>query len=242
MKNNTYILNTKLKSLVLAIALLAISAGSCSIIKKKATPVKATTPAAVVKPKVDSAKNALKPYSEIITAKAVTQKGLFTVHKVSDKYFFEIDNKLLNKEILAVNRLSKSTPGAGNYGGEEVGSRVVYWELGPNNKLFLKVSATVSIVDSTDMISKAVASSNLNPILAAFPIKAKSKDSSGVVIDVTDFLISESPLLSLVGEDKKAYGLGAQAADRSYIESVKSFPINTEVRTIRTKRGGSGKV
>jgi Met-zincin/Domain of unknown function (DUF5117)/Domain of unknown function (DUF5118) len=234
MKNNIYTLNTKLRSLVLATALLAISAESCSIIKQKKKVAPVNTGVAAVKPKVDSVKNALKPYSEIITAKAVTQKGLFTVHKVSDKYFFEIDNKLLNKEILAVNRLSKSTPGAGNYGGEEVGSHVIYWELGPNNKLFLKVSSTVSIADSTDMIAKAVASSNLNPILAAFPIKAKSKDSSSVVIDVTDFLISENVLLSFDANNKKSYSLSAQMADRSYVESVKSFPINTEIKTIRT--------
>ncbi|TCC87963.1 DUF5117 domain-containing protein [Pedobacter frigiditerrae] len=234
MKNKIYQVNTKLRGLVLATALLTISVASCSIIKKKkkVAPVNATT--AVAKPKVDTVKNALKPYDEIITAKAVTQKGLFTVHKLNDKYFFEISNQLLKKEILAVNRLSKSTPGAGNYGGEEVSSHIVYWELGPNNKLFLKVSATVSIADSTDMISKAVASSNLNPILAAFPIKAKSKDSSGVVIDVTDFLISENPLLSFDANNKKSYGLAAQMADRSYIESVKSFPINTEVKSIRT--------
>ncbi|RZK21415.1 MAG: DUF5117 domain-containing protein [Pedobacter sp.] len=237
MKNNIFNLNAGPKSLLLATALLITTASSCSIFKnnkKKAAAAKAAATALAAKPKADSTKTAIKPYAEIITAKAVTQKGLFTVHKLNDKYFFEISNKLLKKEILAVNRLSKSTPGAGNYGGEEVASKIIYWELGPNNKLFLKVSATVSIADSTDMISKAVESSNLNPILAAFPIKAKSKDSSGVVIDVTDFLMSESPLLAFNGENKKAYGLGMQAADRSYIESVKSFPINTEVRTIRT--------
>ncbi|KLT63720.1 glutaminyl-tRNA synthetase [Pedobacter sp. BMA] len=194
------------------------------------------------KPKTDSLKNPIKPYAEVITSKAVTQKGLFTVHKIADKYFFEISNKLLNKEILAVNRLSKSTPGAGNYGGEEVSSRVIYWELGPSNKLFLKVSATVSVADSTDMISKAVASSNMNPIMAAFPIKAKGKDSSSVVIDVTDFLLSETPLLSFDAENKKAYNLAAQVADRSYIESVKSFPINTEVKTIRTYTSFAGRL
>ncbi|MFW0717766.1 zinc-dependent metalloprotease [Pedobacter sp. N23S346] len=224
------------KSLAVATALLLFTASSCSIFKnkKKQKAQAAISAAAGAKPKADSVKNAIKPYSEIITPKAVTQKGLFTVHKIGDKYFFEIPNQLLKKEILAVNRLSKSTPGAGNYGGEQVGARVVYWELGPSNKLFLKVSATVSIADSTDMISKAVASSNLNPIMAAFPIKAKSKDSSAVVIDVTDFLISESPLLSFDAENKKSYGLGMQAADRSYIESVKSFPINTEIKSVRT--------
>lgn len=235
MKKHIINLNARQKSLALATALLVLCGSSCTIFKsKKKQKAAAATTAVVAKPKADSVKNALKPYSEVITAKAQTQKGLFTVHKIGDKYFFEISNDLLKKEILAVNRLSQSTPGAGNYGGEQVGARVVYWELGPSNKLFLKVSATVSIADSTDMISKAVASSNLNPIMAAFPIKAKSKDSSSVVIDVTDFLISESPLLSFDAENKKAYSLGVQAADRSYVESVKSFPINTEVKSIRT--------
>ncbi|MGM9478528.1 zinc-dependent metalloprotease [Pedobacter sp. GSP4] len=232
--------NVRYFYLALAIGMLGATAQSCSILKKKKKAPVATAVAPKAKP--DSLKNPIKPYSEVITAKAVTQKGLFTVHRIADKYFFEIPNTLLKKEILAVNRLSKSTPGAGNYGGEEVGARIVYWELGPSNKLFLKVSATVSIADSTDMISKAVASSNLNPIMAAFPIKAKSKDSSSVVIDVTDFLISETPLLSFDAENKKAYNLGAQAADRSYIESVKSFPINTEVKSIRTYNSVGGRL
>ena len=31
-----------------------------------------------------------KPYKDVITEKAITKKGLFTVHKVEDKYYFEI--------------------------------------------------------------------------------------------------------------------------------------------------------
>jgi ribosomal protein S18 acetylase RimI-like enzyme len=235
MKTNISYLKIGRKSLVLAIAMLTLTVNSCSIFKKNKPKQKTTAAAApVVKPKVDSARNTLKPYNEVITNKAVTQKGLFTVHKVAERYFFEISNNLLNKDILVVSRLSKSTPGAGNYGGEEVAERTIYWEKGPNNKLFLKVSALVSTADSTNMISKAVTSSNLNPIAAAFPIKAKSKDSTSVVIDVTEFLLSESPLLAFDADDKKSYGLTAQMADRSYIESIKSFPINTEVKTIRT--------
>ncbi|WP_345948952.1 zinc-dependent metalloprotease [Mucilaginibacter sp. PAMB04274] len=235
MKKNIIHTGTKQKSLVLATALLVLIANSCSIFKKKNN--KKPLPIAmapVVRPRTDTAKNVLKPYSEVITAKAVTQRGLITVHRIAERYFFEIPNRLLKKDILAVTRLSKSTPGAGNYGGEQLGERMVYWENGPNNKLFLKVTALVSTADSTNMIAKAVANSNLNPILAAFPIKAKSKDSSASVIDVTEWLISENPLLSFDASAKRAYSLAAQMADRSYIESVKSFPINTEIRTIRT--------
>lgn len=49
-----------------------------------------------------------KPYKEVITDKAITQKGLFTVHQVEDKFFFEIPDNVLNREIMAVTRFVKS--------------------------------------------------------------------------------------------------------------------------------------
>ncbi|HEX3766877.1 MAG TPA: DUF5118 domain-containing protein, partial [Puia sp.] len=49
-----------------------------------------------------------KPYKEVITDKAVTQFGLFTVHRVEDKWYFEIADSILNREILAITRFVKS--------------------------------------------------------------------------------------------------------------------------------------
>ena len=52
-----------------------------------------------------------KPYKEVITDKAKTDEGLFNVHKVEDKYYFEIPDSLLGREILVVNRISKAAAG-----------------------------------------------------------------------------------------------------------------------------------
>src|SRR5689334_15213640 len=49
-----------------------------------------------------------RPYREVITDKAVTKNGFFKVHKVDDKYFFEIPNDLLWRDILVVNRISQT--------------------------------------------------------------------------------------------------------------------------------------
>ncbi|MBU2060867.1 MAG: DUF5118 domain-containing protein, partial [Bacteroidetes bacterium] len=49
----------------------------------------------------------IKDYSKVITKDAISDDGLFTVHKVDKKYFFEIPNTLLNKDMLLVSRLSK---------------------------------------------------------------------------------------------------------------------------------------
>ena len=53
------------------------------------------------------ARQAPKAFKEVITSKAVSQKGLFTVHKVEDKYYFEIPNSLMGRQILAVTRYVK---------------------------------------------------------------------------------------------------------------------------------------
>lgn len=59
--------------------------------------------------------NKVRPYKEIITSRAITQKGLFTIHKINERYFFEISDSLLGRDILIVNRVSKS--GRGGYPG-----------------------------------------------------------------------------------------------------------------------------
>ncbi|MBY0347546.1 MAG: zinc-dependent metalloprotease [Hydrotalea flava] len=175
-----------------------------------------------------------KPYKEVITNKAVTQKGLFTVHKVEDKYYFEIPDSILGREILAVTRYSKTPGGGRNYGGELVNQQTIEFAKGPENKVFLKVITLINYADSTNEISKAVANSNLNPIAAAFPIAAYGKDSASSVIDVTDFFKGDNQAVNLTPAIKRRLSLSMLASDRSYIESIHTYPINIEIRTVKT--------
>lgn len=204
--------------------------------KSKAAPSTTPTqqPAA---PKADTAKarsaGALKPYNQVITAKAKTQQGLFTVHKVNDDYFFEIEESILGKEFMAVTRIAKAPTGAG-YGGEERNRQVLRWEKGPNNKLFLRAVLYInSSGDSTAPIMEAVRNSNVEPIVSAFDIKAINNGKS-YVINVNEFFNADNQLVSLSPVVKRNFSLGAIQKDRSYISSIRSFPINTEVRAIKT--------
>ena len=79
----------------------------------------------------------VRPYREVITDKAITKNGFFKVHKVEDKYYFEIPNDLLWRDILVVNRLSQTQAGTG-YGGDQVGQNVIRFDKGPNNRIFLR--------------------------------------------------------------------------------------------------------
>lgn len=211
--------------------LLTLSA--CFVTKKKKTPPPAPPVAAVRKDTARPA-TAIKRYKDFITPKTITQKGLFTVHQAEGKYYFELADSLLGRDIMVITRFIKTPAGAANYGGEELNEQVVRWEKGPFNNLFLRAVTLISAADSTNMIYKAVSNSNLDPIIAAFDIKAIGKDSTSTIIDMTDFLKSDAPILSVSGEAKRVMGMGPLAADRSYIKSLRTYPINTEVCLVRT--------
>ena len=174
-----------------------------------------------------------KPYKDVITEKAVTKKGLFTVHKVDEKYYFEIKDSLLGREILSVTRFVK-VPSKAGYGGEIANEQTISFEKGMGNTIFLRVITLISTADSTTDIYKAVTNSNLNTIAQSFPIAAFSKDSTGYVIDVTDFFKSDNQPVSINPSIKKRYNFSALAADRSFIQKISTYPINTEIRTTKT--------
>ncbi|OQP61443.1 hypothetical protein A3860_04875 [Niastella vici] len=180
-----------------------------------------------------------KPYKEVITDKAITRKGLFTVHKLDDKWYFEIGDTLLGRDVLVVNRISKAPintrSGFFGYAGDEINENVIRFDKGPNNKIWLRnISYSVYSRDSSKPMYKSVQNSNIQPIAAAFDIKAFSKDSTGIVIDVTDFINSDNDILFFASFFKSSLRIGGVQMDKSYIADIRSFPINTEIKTVKT--------
>lgn len=173
-------------------------------------------------------------YKELITPKAKTTRGLFNVHKLDDKFYFEIKESLFGREIMAITRFSKVAGGGGVYGGELANQQVVRFEKGPDNKVFMRVVTVISVADSSQPIYKAVKNSNLDPIAASFDIKAFGADSTGAIIDVTDYFKGDNQAVSINPSSKRRLNLTAIQSDKSYIETIKSFPINTEVRSVKT--------
>ncbi|NNE77266.1 MAG: DUF5117 domain-containing protein, partial [Pricia sp.] len=151
--------------------------------------------------------NSSKTYDRIITNEAITQQGLFDVHRVGDKYYFELTENLLNREVLVVTRFIKTPSGAGNYGGEKISENTIVFEKGPADNIFLRISTLVSAANEDDAIAKAVNNSNITPILEAFDIKAVNEQKKSYLIDVTDFINGENPLLALSPDKKDDYKL-----------------------------------
>lgn len=181
-----------------------------------------------------------KPYEKVITKDAVTANGFIIVHKVSDEYFFEIPDSILNRDILVVNRINKAAAGSRSgffgYGGDQIGKQVIQFTLGPDNKVFLKtISFGEVAADSTpDGMYHSLKNSNLQPLEAGFEIAAFSKDHKGVVIDVTKYISGDNEVLFFDSRVKRIAGLSGLLSDRSYIVGIKAFPMNVEIRTMKT--------
>ena len=233
---------------LLLLVLLAATAFTVAAQDRKPTPP--ATPAGTNPPAATPGfpgmlKQGPKPYKEIITEKAITKKGLFTIHKVEDKWYFEIADSLLGRDLLIVNRLSKAAAGMRflffGYAGDQIGSNVVSFEKGPNNKVFLKkISFDEFSKDSTQPMYRAVMNSNIQPIVAAFDIAAFNKDSSGVIIEMTNYINTDNDVLNFAANLKTLFQVGGQQTDKSYIVSVKTYPLNVEIKTVKTYSKSSG--
>src|ERR1700722_6526960 len=116
--------------------------------------------------KKDTPRTGIKPYEEVIRKEYSTKQGLFAVHELKDRIYFEIPNALLGRDIEVINRLVKGPGGAGFYSGEELDEHTIEFEKHlSDSTIRIRYNFVISQADSTSDIFKAVAKSNLNPIV-----------------------------------------------------------------------------
>ncbi|WP_299116916.1 zinc-dependent metalloprotease [uncultured Winogradskyella sp.] len=186
-----------------------------------------------VKPKPEAKKKGkIKDYDKVITKDAITDEGLFKVHQVGEKYFFEIPNDYLDTDMLLVSRFAKLPSGLGGgyvNAGTKTNTRLVRWQRF-KNKILIKEKSYSAVAQDSLPINISVQNNNYEPTLYAFDIQAISKDSSAVVVDVSSFYGTDVKALSgLPSRFRKQYKVRNLDKSRSFINSMKSFPENIEV-------------
>lgn len=168
-----------------------------------------------------------KPYDRVITKDAKTTPGVFTVHQIKSRYYYEIPPSELGRDFLFVSQIARNVDGAG-YGGQMVAQRVVRWERRENRVLLREVRYDV-VADPSQPIALAVAAANNPSIVMAFNIEAFGKNDAPV-IDVTRLFSTDVPEFS-PRTRLRARGMDAS---RSFIERITPFPQNIEVEATHT--------
>ncbi|MDF0717983.1 zinc-dependent metalloprotease [Muricauda sp. 334s03] len=177
----------------------------------------------------------IKPYDKVITKDAKTDEGLFSVHTVDDKHYYEIPDSLFNREMLMVSRISKTATGIG-FGGGKINTQVLRWEK-KDKKVLVRVASYENVAADSLPVHEAVVNSNFEPVLFSFDIKAINKKDSlspATVIEIDPLFTGDVKALGFPDGYRKRYKVTRMDGDRSYIESIKSYPLNIEARHVKT--------
>ncbi len=162
--------------------------------------------------------------------------GLFNVQHWKDKYYFQVSDSLLGR-LFMVNTRYVSTPvAAGLYGGELANSQVLYWEK-RGKELHLRANMYDTRVDSTDAIALAVRNASQDPIVYALKIDSTVTDTAGkklYSVEVTNMFNADNSVFSIYNSLKDKFGITSFKKDLSYIDYIHTFPMNTEVVTVKT--------
>lgn len=179
----------------------------------------------------------IKRFSDVIKTSATKDEGLFNVYKQDDKYYYEIPNDMLGREMLMISRIAKTADGVG-FGGQILNNQTLRWERRDRQVLLRVVSYNNVAADSLP-IAQAVRNSNFEPIVMAFNIEAYNRDTTGVVIDVTNLFTTDVPTLGLQDNRRRSFQVRRLDPNRSFIEHVRSFPTNIEARKVLTYEAAS---
>lgn len=175
----------------------------------------------------------VRSYTDVITKEAISDKGLFTVHKVADKYYFEIPDSLFRRDFLWITRYAAIPSGFGGgfvNAGSSVSEQLVIWEK-IDNRILLRSKSTSSFSADSLPINISVQVNNYMPIIYSFDVAAVNRDAQSVVIDVTRLFLTDVRAISgMTSQIRTAYRVTRLDESRSFISSMKSFPLNIEVR------------
>src|SRR6266581_4515444 len=195
----------------LALSLVYSSFGKVEIPKPRKQEPSKTTEASqktndVKKSDEEKKPDPIKPYNKVITKEAKSERGLFAVHRVDDKFYFEIPTNEFGKEFLWVTQIERTQAGYGYGGGTPVGNRVVRWELRDKDVLLRDVKYTIR-ADGSDSVRRSVEATSLAPIIRKFPVAAWGTNKAAVV-EVTEFFTTD------VSEFSAKNRLNASGADK----------------------------
>lgn len=213
----------------LLVLLLCLTAATATAKKPKSSASKKTERSAE-KPKESD-------YDKLFKEKHTVADGMFRLHDVKGKLYFEIPDSLFGREMLLGSTISEVSDNAA----ATTGSKSDY----PLHVVFTRTDRSVqlrtvnceNVTDETGAsraLAEAVKRNTADPILRNYKIEAWNRDSTAVVVNVTDLFVADveemSPFskygLYTAFELKKTF-----QKERSMLGEIKAFSDNVVVRS-----------
>ena len=174
------------------------------------------------------------PYHKIVKEGGSVREGLFTVRHIKDDWYLEVPDELLGKMLLAVTRFTSVPQGFRMFSGEEVNRSAIYLEQYNDKALFLREYVQSSFAKPEDRIAISLKQSTVDPIIQKFEVIGRNPKTKAQLINVTKWIMGDNKVTSFTNSDRTSLSLGGVVADRTFIDSIKTYPINIEIQSLRT--------
>ena len=174
------------------------------------------------------------PYHKVVKEGGSVRYGLFTVRHIKDDWYLEVPDSLLGRMMLAVTRFTSTPQGFKMFSGEEVNRSAVYLEQYGPKAIFLREYVQSHLAKADDRIAISLKQSTADPIIVKFDVIGRNPKTKDQLINITKWLMSDNKVTSFTASDRTSIGVTAVQNDRTFIDSIKTFPINVEIQTLRT--------
>jgi len=182
------------------------------------------------------------PYEKLLKEGGSKCEGMFTVRHIKDDWYFEVPDSLMGRLLLVVTRFKAVPQGFKMISGEEVNRSVVYWEQHNSKTLFLREYVQSQFGRPGDKIAEALKQSTVDPVIGKFDVIGRNPETQAQLINVSKFLLGDNKTCGFTSSDRSILGIGSLVQDRTFMDTIKTYPINVEVTTLRTYNITSGKL
>ena len=182
------------------------------------------------------AKDKEKPssYEQLMKKGGSVHDGLFTIRHIEDKWYFELPDSILGRYLLAVTRFTAVPQSFGKFSGEAINQQTLYFEQRDNKTINLRAYVLSQEADPKSRISRTLKASTADPIIASFKVIGRNKKTNNQLIEVTPLFIKDNGVVSIPQNAAKQLKIGSLQSDRTFIDTMKVYPINAEIATTRT--------
>ncbi len=174
------------------------------------------------------------PYHKVVKEKGSVRYGLFTVRHIKDDWYLEVPDSLLGRMMLAVTRFTSTPQGFRMFSGEEVNRSAIYLEQYGPKAIFLREYVQSHLAKADDRIAISLRQSTADPIIVKFDVIGRNPKTKDQLINITKWLMSDNKVTSFTASDRTQIGVTGVQNDRTFIDSIKTYPINLEIQTLRT--------
>ncbi|NOT09004.1 MAG: zinc-dependent metalloprotease [Gemmatimonadales bacterium] len=172
-----------------------------------------------------------RPYDQVITRAARSDSGLFLIHRVGARLYFEVPDSLLGRDMLLISKIHQAPEDLSPFlnAGSSVAEQLVRWER-EGDRILLRALSYRYVADDSLPIARSVQANTFAPIIRSFAVAAVGKDSAARVIEVTSLFEDDVPAISgLNNAQRTQFRVRRLDPARTFLDRAKSFPLNIQV-------------